>query len=97
MGTFAVVHGGWHGAWACYEVVPRLESESHEVVALDLPAHGTDTTPVGTVTMDDRVLRVGPVAESQSEPVVLVGHSSGGPTISQTAEEYTEHVDAIEG
>lgn len=51
MGTFAVVHGGWHGAWAWYEVVPRLESESHEVVALDLPAHGTDTTPVGTVEL----------------------------------------------
>ena len=95
MSTFVLVHGGWHGAWAWYRVVPLLESMGHEVVAPDLPAHGTDTTPVRAVTMEDHVERVGAAVESSSEPVVLVGHSSAGPIISQTAEACPGQVDKL--
>jgi hypothetical protein len=37
MTTFALVHGGWHGAW-CWELLtPLLEQAGHGVVAMDLP------------------------------------------------------------
>ena len=93
--TFVLVHGAWHGAWCWHKVVPRLESAGHTVVTLDLPAHGTDATPVKEVTMDDHVDRVGEVLEAQSEPAVLVGHSMGGAIITQTAEEYTDEIDTL--
>jgi pimeloyl-ACP methyl ester carboxylesterase len=95
MSTFVLVHGAWHGAWAWYKVVPLLESAGHDVITLDLPAHGTDTTPIEEVTLEDYVEHVGEALEAQDEPVVLVGHSSGGVIISQTAEEYAEHIDTL--
>lgn len=95
MSTFVLVHGAWHGAWCWHKVVPRLEAAGHEVVTLDLPAHGTDTTPVAEVTLDDHVERVGDVLEAQDEPAILVGHSMGGVIITQTAEEYPEYIDTL--
>ncbi|MBB6647476.1 alpha/beta fold hydrolase [Halobellus ruber] len=95
MSTFVLVHGAWHGAWCWHKVLPRLESAGHTVAALDLPAHGTDTTPVGEVTMDDHVERGGEVLEAQSDPAILVGHSTGGAVITQTAEAYTDEIDTL--
>lgn len=95
MSTFVLVHGAWHGAWCWHKVVPRLESAGHTVATPDLPAHGTDTTPVGEVTMDDHVERVGEVLEAQPEPSILVGHSMGGAIITQTAEAYADEIDTL--
>lgn len=95
MTTYVLVHGAWLGAWAWHEVVPRLESAGHEVVAVDLPAHGVDTTPPGSVTLDDYVGRVVGAVDSADEPVVLVGHSAGGVTIGQTAERVPESVESL--
>jgi len=93
--TFVLVHGAWHGAWCWYRIVPLLESAGHTVVTVDLPAHGTDTTPVGEVTMDAHVERVGEALGAQDEPAVLVGHSMGGAVITQTAEHYTDAIDRL--
>lgn len=95
MSTFVLVHGAWHGAWCWHKVVPKLEDAGHEVVTLDLPAHGTDTTPITDVTLADHVERVGDTLEDQDEQVILVGHSMGGVIITQTAEEYPEHIDKL--
>lgn len=95
MSTFVLVHGAWHGAWCWHKIVPRLEAAGHTVATLDLPAHGTDTTPIEEVTMDDHVERVGAVLEAQSEPAILVGHSMGGAIITQTAEAYADEIDTL--
>lgn len=95
MSTFVLVHGAWHGAWAWYKVVPLLESAGHDVVAFDLPAHGTDTTPIEEITLEDYVEHVGEALAEQDEQVVLAGHSSGGVIISQTAERYAEQIDTL--
>lgn len=95
MSTFVLVHGAWHGAWCWYKVVPRLEAAGHDVVALDLPAHGTDTTPVEEVTLNAHVERVAEALAAQDEPVILVGHSMGGVIITQTAEEVPKSVDTL--
>jgi pimeloyl-ACP methyl ester carboxylesterase len=92
MSTYVLVHGSWHGAWCWYKITPLLEQAGHKVVALDLPGHGRDWTPVRDVSMQSYVDSVCKVLDAQREPVILVGHSRGGIVISQTAEHRPEKI-----
>jgi pimeloyl-ACP methyl ester carboxylesterase len=85
--TYILIHGGWHGAWCWNKVIPLLEAKGNRVVAIDLPSHGKDNTPAATVTLQDYVQKVVAVANSQTGPVILVGHSMAGVVIAQAAEE----------
>jgi pimeloyl-ACP methyl ester carboxylesterase len=74
MTTFALVHGGWHGAW-CWELVtPLLERAGHDVVAVDLP--GQD----GSATFDTYADVVCAAIDGCGDDVVVVGHSMNGAT-----------------
>lgn len=84
--TYVLVHGGWHGAWCWKKVVPLLEAKGNRVVAIDLPSHGDDKTPVATVTLNDYVQKIVGAATAQTGPVILVGHSMAGVVIAQAAE-----------
>lgn len=84
--TYILVHGGWHGAWCWKKVVPLLKTNGNRVLAIDLPGHGDDKTPPATVTLDDYVQKIVGVANAQTGPVILVGHSMGGVAIAQAAE-----------
>lgn len=86
MSTFVLIHGGCHGAWCWYKVVPALEKLGHTVITPDLPSHGRDKTPASAVTLQAYVDAVCHILDAQPEPVVLVGHSMGGGIITQTAE-----------
>ncbi len=88
MTTFVLVHGASHGSWCWDKVVPLLEAEGHDVVAVDLPGntYGAFDIPAAQVTLDSYASHVCKVLDQLEEPVVLVGHSLGGLTISQTAE-----------
>jgi len=92
MTTFVLVHGSFHGAWCWSKVVPELEALGHRAIALDLPGQGDDATPAADVTLDMNVARVVEVIEKEAEPVVLVGHSFGGATTTQTAEAVPERI-----
>jgi pimeloyl-ACP methyl ester carboxylesterase len=85
--TYLLIHGANHGAWAFNKVVPLLRALGHRVEAIDLPSHGNDKTPPETVTLQNYVQKVVDVANAISGEVILVGHSSGGVTISQAAEQ----------
>jgi pimeloyl-ACP methyl ester carboxylesterase len=69
-----------------------LERAGHRAIAIDLPGHGLDQTPLGEVTMDGYVEAIGRAIEEAGEPVVLVAHSRGGIAVSQAAEAYAERV-----
>jgi pimeloyl-ACP methyl ester carboxylesterase len=84
--TFVLVHGGWAGGWYWEKVVPLLEGAGHRVVAPDLPAHGDDGTPLSEVSLGSYVQRVLEAVDAAREPVVLVGHSSGGAVVAQASE-----------
>ena len=87
MSTYVLVHGAWHGQWCWDKVAPLLRQARHKVVVFDLPAHGQeDKTPLSEVTLDLYVQRTCEVLAAQAEPVILVGHSSGGAVISGAAE-----------
>jgi pimeloyl-ACP methyl ester carboxylesterase len=84
--TYILVHGGWHGAWCWYKVVPLMEAKGHKVLAIDLPSHGKDKTPAEDISLNDYVNKIIEIVNQQSEPVILVGHSMAGIAISQAAE-----------
>lgn len=99
MATFVLIHGAWHGAWCWYRVAPALERHGHRVLAPDLPAHGSDTTPAAAVTFRDCVDRIGAsLGQARSldaAPLLLVGHSLAGVFITQAAEDWPERVDRL--
>jgi pimeloyl-ACP methyl ester carboxylesterase len=87
--TFILVHGGWHGAWCWNKVLPLLKEKGIKAIAIDLPSHGEDKTPVASVTFDDYVNKVVDAANSVEGSVILLGHSSSGIPIAQAAERLT--------
>jgi pimeloyl-ACP methyl ester carboxylesterase len=86
MSTYVLIHGAWHGAWCWDKVVSLLRKNGQVTEALDLPGSGMDKTPISEVTLDAYVKKVCQVLDTQPEPVILVGHSLGGITITQAAE-----------
>jgi len=92
MSTYVLVHGAYHGAWCYAKVVPLLEAAGHTVIAVDLPGHGDNAVPREQITLAAYVGHVCDVIDAQAEPVILVGHSLGGMTISQVAEERPDKI-----
>lgn len=89
MADFVLVHGSCHGAWCWRDVIPALEALGHTARAVDLPAHGADTTPIEEATLDgyrDAVL------DAIDSPAILVGHSAGGFSIAAAANAAPERV-----
>ena len=95
MSTYLLIHGAWHGGWCWHKVAPLLEAHGHSVIAPDLPGHGEDQTPTATVTLERYVNRVCEIATSQTEPVILLGHSMGGAVITQAAESCPDAISTL--
>jgi pimeloyl-ACP methyl ester carboxylesterase len=95
MSTFVLVHGGCHGAWCWYKMIPRLEAAGHRVIAPDLPGHGIDHTPVGGLSANDFAARVESTLDTLDEPAILVGHSMGGVVVQLVGQHRPEKVAAI--
>ncbi len=90
--TFVLVHGAWEDATIWSAVISRLDEAGFEAVAVNLPGRAPDTTPMQQVSLDlyrDKVIEA---IDEVEAPVVLVGHSFGGMTISAVAEHAPEAV-----
>lgn len=90
-----LVHGASHGGWCWEKIVPLLEASGHRVCAPDLPGLGNDPTPPANVTLADNVEKLSRLLDKMDEPVVLVGHSLGGITISALAEARRRKLKAL--
>jgi pimeloyl-ACP methyl ester carboxylesterase len=75
MTTFALVHGGYHGAWCWEHLTPLLEQAGHDVVVMDLPLEDS------AATFDTYADIVCEALDRCDDDVVLVGHSYAGNTI----------------
>lgn len=78
-----LVHGGYHGAWCWDPVLPLLRTPA---VAVDLPGRGRRPAQGRAVTLEQCVDAV--LADSGTsgfDRFLLVGHSLGGLTITETA------------
>ncbi len=97
MTTFVLVHGASHGSWCWDKVVPLLAAQGHESIAVDLPGntYGELDVPPGQVTLKSYTDHVCDVLDDLDEPVVLVGHSLGGLTITQTAEYRPDKIKSL--
>ena len=92
MATFILIHGAMHGGWCWEEIVPRLEAAGHRAIAPNLPGMGGDPTPLEGIDLTSYADFTETLVRAQPEPVVLVGHSLGGLTISQTGERASDNV-----
>jgi len=91
---YVLVNGAFLGAWSWDGLASRLAARGAKVTAVELPAHGTDTTPVSGATLDAYVAKVEAAIDASAAdgPVVLVGHSLAGVVISQVAEERPDRI-----
>lgn len=94
MVNYILVHGAWHGGWCWHKVVEELTQKGHKVEAPSLPAHngGIKAILPWLVSLDDYVDSIIRLIDSNSEPVILVGHSMGGIVITQVAERCPEKI-----
>lgn len=76
MTTFVLVHGAFGSPAELAPVIPVLEAHGHRAIAIDLPC----TDPAAT--LDDYARTVVDAMAGLEGPVVVVGHSAGGATIS---------------
>lgn len=86
METIVLVHGAWSDASAWNAVVPLLKAKGFDVIAVNLPGHGTDTTSFANIDFQSYVKTV-ENAIGEKENVILLGHSMAGQVISQVAQE----------
>ena len=73
--TIILVHGAFEDGSAWQRVIVSLQREHYDVVAAQLPL----------TSLADDVRATRRVVESQTGPVVLVGHSWGGAVITDAA------------
>ncbi len=93
--TFVLVHAAWLGAWQWNSVAAQVRDEGHTVITPDLPGHGGDKRSAGTITMEDYVNTIIDILDEQKQPVILVGHSFNGITVSRVAELRPDKVKKI--
>ena len=84
--TYVLVHSAWLGGWQWENVARILRGKGHTVLTPDLPGHGNDKTAPADITMDDYVRTLIDILDKQHKPVILIGHSFNGITISRVAE-----------
>jgi len=84
--TIVLVHGAWSDVSAWKAVTPILEAKGFNVLAVNLPGHGSDATPFTTITLQSYVDAVKNQIGNLKN-VTLVGHSMAGIVISQVAED----------
>ena len=90
--TYILVHGAFQSAAGWSQVAEGLTVQGHTVVAVDLPGRGATGANAQAVTLADYIATVSSAVEAAAEPVILVGHSFGGITISGVAEQMPDAI-----
>ena len=93
--TYVLVHSAWLGGWQWENVAKTLKENGHTVLTPDLPGHGNDKTPPADITMEDYVNTITNILDNQDQPVILVGHSFNGITVSRAAELRPDKVKSL--
>ena len=83
--TVAVIHGAWSSAKDWSHVAGHLISAGSNVITVNLPGHGSDETPVSSISFQRYVFEVLKAIGDETD-VTLVSHSFGGLVASEVAE-----------
>jgi len=81
-----LVHGAWFGAWCWSGVEQLLDAAGRPVSAVDLPGRLGNPAPIAEANLGSFVRHTLGVVHRYERPVILVGHSLGGATITRVAE-----------
>lgn len=93
MATYVFVHGAWLSAKCWEKVLPLIEAAGYKPVAVDYPGHGKNRDiPIEDQSMETYTRYLVRLLSEQEEPVILVGHSMGGMSISQASSRIPEKV-----
>ncbi|KAH0862759.1 hypothetical protein HID58_079970 [Brassica napus] len=92
---FILVHGEGFGAWCWYKIVASLEESGLSPITVDLTGSGFNMTDTNTVSTLEEYSK--PLIEylenlPEKEKVILVGHSTGGASISYALERFPEKI-----
>lgn len=93
--SYILVHGAWGAAWEYDELRDFLAADGSDVIALDLPGHGSNPREIADVSMAAYVAHVRGAMSQIRGKVILVGHSLGGAVISQAAEANPEKIEYL--
>ncbi|MEM7338896.1 MAG: alpha/beta hydrolase [Actinomycetota bacterium] len=88
-----LVHGAWQDGSSWSRVQQQLEAEGRTVSAVTLD--GRNGADAGAQTLDGYRDAVIAEVETYDEPVILVGHSFGGMTISAVAETIPDQIASL--
>lgn len=92
--TIVIIHGAWSSSNDWQHVSDDLIAGGNSVIAVNLPGHGSDNTPISSISLKLYVDEV-KKAIGNKQNVVLVGHSFGGIVASQVAEEIAPQIKKI--
>ncbi|MDE5443182.1 alpha/beta fold hydrolase [Bradyrhizobium sp. CSA207] len=84
--TIALVHGAWEESNVWGNVTPKLKADGYKVIVITMPGRPNNPVPVNKISLDlyrDTIIKS---IAKERHPVVLVGHSFAGMTISAVAE-----------
>jgi pimeloyl-ACP methyl ester carboxylesterase len=93
--AYVLVHGGVHAGWCWESVVGPLIDAGHHLQAIDLPRRAATANKASDCTLSDYVEVIGAAVNRAPEPPVLVGHSMGGASTSQFAEDHAGDIKEI--
>jgi pimeloyl-ACP methyl ester carboxylesterase len=84
--AIVLVHGAFEDAHVWYAVVAKLQTNGYRVINVNLP--GRPSAPLAANLVSSELYRdtVLQAIDGETQPVVLVGHSFGGMTVSAVAE-----------
>lgn len=90
-----LVHGAWHWGGCFAKVANLLGAAGYPVVAPDLKSHGYNAASYTEVrSVEDYCAAALAVVQASDTPVILLGHSLGGVTVTRVAERIPEKIAA---
>ncbi|MFN8347063.1 MAG: alpha/beta fold hydrolase [Spirosomataceae bacterium] len=93
--TYVLVHGAWQAPYVWDAVRSELQNKGHQVIVVELPGHGNDTTPPHQLTLDVYRDKVIEALSKTTGKVILVGHSMGGMVVSHVAEKVPSKISKL--
>lgn len=93
--TFVLVHGAFQDASGWAPVSSALESMGHTVTAVNLPGRDAKGEAAREMSLALYIDTIGNAVQNAEEPVILVGHSFAGMTITAVAERMPEQIEKV--
>jgi len=93
--TYVLVHGAWQAPFVWDAVKADLTSKGNKVIVVELPGHGSDSTPAYKLSLEVYRDKVIEAMASINEKVILVGHSMGGMVITAVAEKVPAKISKL--